>query len=155
MVVNKMHSKATQTLLELIMNIGKKISKAKGEDIISSNDLLIIGMLFHDEIGREDFGVRMSEISKCLMVSKPAATQTINQLVEQGMVERYSDPADRRVVMIRPTEKGRACFNEEFERRMCAIDRAVERIGEEDAEKLTELLGVFVETVYSEVEVEK
>ena len=150
-----MHSKATHTLLELMMRIGKKISKSKAEDIISPNDLLIIGMLFHDEIGREDFGVRMSDVSRCLMVSKPAATQAINQLVDQGMVERYSDPNDRRVVMIRPTRKGRTCFQEEMDRRMTAIDRAVERIGEENAEKLTELLGVFVDTVYNEVEGEK
>ena len=147
-----MHSKATQDLLELMMRIGKKITKSKREDIINPNDLLIIGMLFHDEIGREDFGVRMSDISRCLMVSKPAATQAINQLVDQGMVERYSDPGDRRVVMIRPTEKGKKCFAEEMDRRMDAIDRAVERIGEDNAEKLTELLGVFVETVYEEVE---
>ena len=147
-----MHSKATQALLELMMGIGKKITKSKGEDIINPNDLLIIGMLFRDEIDKEDFGVRMSDISRCLMVSKPAATQAINQLVDQGMIERFSDPNDRRVVMIRPTEKGRVCFKEEVERRMDAIDRAVMRIGEENAEKLTELLGVFVETVYSEVE---
>ena len=150
-----MHCKATQTLLELMLRVGKNIKKYKSEDIINPNDLLVIGMLFHDDIGREDFGVRMSDVSRCLMVSKPAATQVINQLVDMGMVERYSDPADRRVVMIRPTEKGRACFNEEFERRMCAIDRAVERIGEEDAEKLTELLGVFVETVYMDMEDEQ
>ena len=79
----------------------------------------------------------------------------LEALVEQGMVERCSDPNDRRVVMIRPTATGKARFNEEMERRMDAIDRAVARIGEEDAEKLTELLGVFVETVYSEVEGEK
>ena len=147
-----MHSKATQALLELMMGIGKKITKSKGEDIINPNDLLIIGMLFRDEIDKEDFGVRMSDISRCLMVSKPAATQAINQLVDRGMIERFSDPNDRRVVMIRPTEKGRVCFKEEVERRMDAIDRAVMRIGEENAEKLTELLGVFVETIYSEVE---
>lgn len=147
-----MHCKATQALLELMMRIGKKITKSKSEDIINPNDLLIIGMLFHDEIGRDDFGVRMSDISRCLMVSKPAATQAINQLVDQGMVERYSDPGDRRVVMIRPTEKGKKCFAEEMHRRMDAIDRAVLRIGEENAEKLTELLGVLVETVYDEVE---
>lgn len=150
-----MHSKATHSLLELMMRIGKKISKSKSEDIISPDDLLVIGMMFRDEIDRDDFGVRMSDISRCLMVSKPAATQAINLLVEQGMVERCSDPNDRRVVMIRPTATGKARFNEEMERRMDAIDRAVARIGEEDAEKLTELLGVFVETVYSEVEGEK
>ena len=147
-----MHSKATHTLLELMMRIGKKISKSKSEDIINPNDLLVIGMLFHDEIGREDFGVRMSDVSRCLMVSKPAATQAINQLVDRGMVERFSDPGDRRVVMIRPTEKGKKCFEEEMERRMDAIDRAVMRIGEENAEKLTELMGIFVDTVYNEVE---
>ncbi len=147
-----MHSKATQDLLELMMRIGKRITKSKNEDIINPNDLLIIGMMFHDEIDREGFGVRMSDISRCLMVSKPAATQAINQLVDQGMIERFSDPNDRRVVMIRPTEKGRVCFEEEVERRMDAIDKAVMRIGEDNAEKLTELLGVFVETVYNEVE---
>lgn len=150
-----MHSKATQALLELMLRVGNNIKKYKSEDIISPNDLLVIGMLFHDDIEDGSFGVRMSDISRCLMVSKPAATQVVSQLVDMGMVERYSDPNDRRVVMIRPTEKGRKNFEEEFERRMCAVDRAVERIGEENAEKLTELLGVFVDAVYNEVEGKK
>lgn len=150
-----MHCKATQTLLELMLHVGKNIRKNKGEGIINPNDLLIIGMLFHDDIGKEDFGVRMSDISRCLMVSKPAATQVINQLVDLGMIERYSDPADRRAVMIRPTEEGSKRFHEELEKRMCAVDRAVMRIGEENAEKLTELLGVFVDVIYNEVEEEK
>ncbi|MBQ3575264.1 MAG: MarR family transcriptional regulator [Clostridia bacterium] len=145
-----MHCKATQTLLELMLRVGKNIKKYKSEDIINPNDLLVIGMLFHDDIEDGSFGVRMSDISRCLMVSKPAATQVINQLVDMGMVERYSDPNDRRVVMIRPTEKGRASFAERLDERMDVVDRAVRRIGEENAEKLTELLGVFVEAVCSE-----
>ena len=43
-----MHCKATQTLLELMLRVGKNIKKYKSEDIINPNDLLVIGTCSKD-----------------------------------------------------------------------------------------------------------
>jgi DNA-binding MarR family transcriptional regulator len=48
----------------------------------------------------------MSDIGKCLSMPKPHVTVIVDKLIEEGYVERQSDPNDRRVVNILLTEKG-------------------------------------------------
>ncbi|HSL00217.1 MAG TPA: MarR family transcriptional regulator [Rubrobacteraceae bacterium] len=42
----------------------------------------------------------LGQLAEDLGVSRPAATQLVDKLVEHGMVERRQDPADRRVVLV-------------------------------------------------------
>ena len=42
----------------------------------------------------------VGRIAEKLGVSRPAATQLVDKLVEHGMIERRHDPADRRVVLV-------------------------------------------------------
>ena len=42
----------------------------------------------------------VGRIADVLGVSRPAATQLVDKLVEHGMIERRNDPADRRVVLV-------------------------------------------------------
>lgn len=50
--------------------------------------------------------LRMSGISRCLLISKPYLTAIVDALIADGHVERRRDPADRRVVRIALTESG-------------------------------------------------
>ncbi|HEY3372903.1 MAG TPA: MarR family transcriptional regulator [Prolixibacteraceae bacterium] len=52
----------------------------------------------------------MSDIGKCLAMPKPHITVIVDKLIEEGYVERQSDPTDRRIVNILITEKGTADF---------------------------------------------
>lgn len=52
----------------------------------------------------------MSDIGKCLSMPKPHITVIVDKLIEEGYVERQSDPNDRRIVNILLTEKGLADF---------------------------------------------
>ena len=42
----------------------------------------------------------VGQLAEVLGVSRPAATQLVDKLVEHGMVERRHDPQDRRVVLV-------------------------------------------------------
>ncbi len=42
----------------------------------------------------------MGQLAEVLGVTRPAATQLVDKLVEHGMVERRHDPEDRRVVLV-------------------------------------------------------
>jgi DNA-binding MarR family transcriptional regulator len=53
----------------------------------------------------------MSEIGCHLSVHKPHVTILIDRLIDEELVERLSDPSDRRVVFIQITEKGLEAFN--------------------------------------------
>jgi DNA-binding MarR family transcriptional regulator len=52
----------------------------------------------------------MSDIGKCLSMPKPHVTVIVDRLIEEGLVERQSDPADRRIVNILLTDKGLEVF---------------------------------------------
>ncbi len=48
----------------------------------------------------------MSDIGKCLSMPKPHVTVIVDKLIEEELVERQSDPNDRRIVNILLTQKG-------------------------------------------------
>ena len=48
----------------------------------------------------------MSEIGRRLSMPKPHVTTHVDKLIAEGMVERMSDPNDRRIINIRITERG-------------------------------------------------
>ncbi len=49
---------------------------------------------------------RVSEISMLSDSSPAAASQLVDRLVQQGLVERREDPSNRRVKLVRLTDKG-------------------------------------------------
>jgi DNA-binding MarR family transcriptional regulator len=48
----------------------------------------------------------MSDIAKRLFISKPYNTLLVDRLIDLGMVGRFPDDEDRRIINIRLTEKG-------------------------------------------------
>jgi len=55
-------------------------------------------------------GLRMSALSRYLMVSGGNVTALTDQLEAEGLVERLADPEDRRSWMLRLTPRGRQSF---------------------------------------------
>lgn len=53
-----------------------------------------------------DKGLRMSELSSRLGVSISTVSGVVDRLVDQGLVDRQDDPADRRQVVLRITNAG-------------------------------------------------
>lgn len=52
--------------------------------------------------------LRMSELAARLGVTSSTATGQVDRLLELGLVERHEDPADRRQVVVTPTEQAEA-----------------------------------------------
>ncbi|MCU0487131.1 MAG: MarR family transcriptional regulator [Anaerolineales bacterium] len=55
-----------------------------------------------------------SELSAALSISRPAASQAIDTLVEKGLVQRTPDTRDRRYVRLELTPAGEALIEEVF-----------------------------------------
>src|SRR6185369_2564685 len=79
----------------------KSISRPlRHQTSITPGGMFVMGYLKH-------YGtLSMSDIGKCLSMPKPHITVIVDKLIEEGYVERQSDPADRRIVNILLTEKG-------------------------------------------------
>ena len=53
-------------------------------------------------------GTRLTDLASRLGVTKQAAGQLVDELVEMGMLERAPDPADARAKLVRFTRRGKA-----------------------------------------------
>lgn len=83
----------------------------------------------------------LSELNSYLNFTRPNLSQTINKLEDKGYVERVVLKDDRRVTYIRLTENGKAKYDEIFVR----LENIAKILGEEDTDKLIELVLRFAD----------
>jgi len=57
-------------------------------------------------------GVRLSDLAEALHIAPRSATEVADALQARGLVERTSDPTDRRAVVLTPTPQGRRVHEE-------------------------------------------
>ena len=63
------------------------------------------------QLERKPEGLRMSELSKRMMVTGGNVTGVTDQLEKEGLVERVTDEGDRRAFRVQLTAKGRQEFH--------------------------------------------
>ncbi len=63
-------------------------------------------------LSRHPEGLRLSDLSKELMVSNGNVTVVVDRLADDGLVERLPVPGDRRAWQVRLTEAGAASIDE-------------------------------------------
>jgi DNA-binding MarR family transcriptional regulator len=92
-------------------------------------------------VSEDQTGIKVSDLSSLLNVASPTITQQITSLETRGFVSRKMDREDRRAVRITLTGKGEGALAEHREAFLASINGLVEYLGEEDSDKLADLLG--------------
>ena len=92
------------------------------------------------QLERHPDGLRMSELSRRLMVSGGNVTGITDQLEREGLVVRTPDVADRRVVAVRLTATGLARFREMAVRHERWIIDLLAGLDQAEKDQLFELL---------------
>ena len=82
----------------------------------------------------------MTELAKMMMITKPQITHLIDQLVKLGIVERHPDTADRRVISLVLTGKGRR-YLEEMKQKV--KETIKNRLANLTTEELSEMLAAL------------
>jgi DNA-binding MarR family transcriptional regulator len=90
-------------------------------------------------LARESAPVTMSELTGHLMVSNGNVTGLVNRLVEDGLVAREVDPADRRSQLVVLTEAGRLAFREMAIAHEDLVDSFFAQLSDDEMERLREL----------------
>ncbi|WP_231642132.1 MarR family winged helix-turn-helix transcriptional regulator [Nocardia sp. NRRL S-836] len=75
-----------------------------------------------------DGPLRMSELNRHVLLSQPALSRMVDRLVDRGLVDRCTDPGDRRGVRLSLTPAGR---------------KTQQEIGRPHARSVTRALGVL------------
>ena len=147
-----MHNDATYSLYALLARLTKLVRSQAFGDSETTGALAALTLMFQEQNPEDVAPVRMTDVSRRMMISKPAATQVVNRMVDRGLMERLSDENDRRVVYIRATEAGRTFYEEKMDRNLTLVDHVVDRMGEEEAKTLAALLNCFFDAIDAETE---
>lgn len=91
-------------------------------------------------------GRKMHDLARALEIKLPAVSQIVDRLVLQGLLERRSDPKDRRVTRVWLTRKAQLLLEEARVARQGRIKAALEQIGPEVSARLVADLQLLAET---------
>ena len=68
---------------------------------------------------------RMTELNRHLLLSQPALSRMVDRLVDRGLVQRQTDPADGRGVLLALTDAGQALQRQIGRRHARGVARAM------------------------------
>ncbi len=87
----------------------------------------------------------VSDIGDELGVTSAAASQLLDRLVQQGLIQRSEDPRDRRVKQIVLTEKGRRILEESIQARQLWLNDLARLLTEAEQAQVTGALHILIE----------
>ena len=99
-------------------------------------------------------GLRMGEISQLLMVTNGNITGIIEQLAQEGLVDRTTDPDDRRAYVARLTAAGSTAFEEMAVQHRDWVDGLITGLEDEEREQLFALLSKLRDLLHEKLEKE-
>jgi DNA-binding MarR family transcriptional regulator len=91
---------------------------------------------------------KMSKLISSTQGSKTAASQMVQRLVEQGLVERSKVPGDRRARSVRLSEKGCLLIKDITRTREERLKRLDEELSEVEKEEITHALRILNDAVF-------
>ena len=95
----------------------------------------------------EEKGIRMRELAHRLGGSFSNATVLVDRLVERDLIERLAEPQDRRVVLVRSTEKGQRLIEQLVTSWRTLSTPMLETLTTEDLATVSSALRVLVKAV--------
>lgn len=153
-----MLQKKSKEFLDSISKIKKLAHNNKKLDDFHPGMLMTMRTIYNDSSSNKEdenyCGMKTSELSKKLCITKPATSKMLNVMEEKGYIERSSTKSDRRVVYVKLTKEGEEFLKKQyinFENFTCRI---VEKMGEEDTDNLIRLFGKLY-NVIEEIQLEK
>jgi DNA-binding MarR family transcriptional regulator len=93
------------------------------------------------QLERNPQGLKMSELSRLLMVTGGNVTGIVDQLVKERLVERVDDAADRRAWRVRLTRAGGKAFHEMARAHEAWVAGLLEGLTRKESDALMQLLA--------------
>jgi MarR family transcriptional regulator, organic hydroperoxide resistance regulator len=119
---------------ELLRNVGT-ILKKRGRDILSNFDITppqLDALLVLREYGE----LTMGELCQKMYLACSTATDLIDRMERNGLIERARDTADRRVIRLKVLPKGSSVIDEVLEARRTYLAAILAEIDVADKERL-------------------
>lgn len=146
-----MLQKKSKEFLDSIAKIKKLAHKYKKSQEFQPGMLMTMKIIYSNCLSNKEdenyYGMKTSELTKDLCITKPATSKMLNAMEEKGYINRVSNKSDRRVVYVKLTNEGEEFLkdqNKKFENFTCKV---VEKMGEEDTDNLIRLFGKLYDVI--------
>lgn len=123
-------------LLEVVKELQNNLMKQRNVDARYRQSELVVLMCLY----KSKEALRISDISNKLQVKLPTVTQLVNQLVDNGLVEKRADEKDKRIVRIILTEKGLQVSKETSDKFVTRYHDLTNYLGKEDSEQFIRIM---------------
>ncbi len=123
---------------ELLRNVGTMLKK-RGRDIVSNFDITppqLDALLVLREFGE----LTMGELCGRMFLACSTATDLIDRMERNGLIERVRDTNDRRVIRLRVLDKGSVVIGEVLEARRLYLSTILTEVDVPDKERLIQSL---------------
>ncbi|MDF1499621.1 MAG: MarR family transcriptional regulator [Anaerolineales bacterium] len=87
----------------------------------------------------------VTEVGEHLGVTSAAASQLLDRLVDQGMIDRTEDPQDRRVKRIVLTEQGQSVLEQGLQARQAWLDELEATLNADEKQQISAALDLLIE----------
>jgi DNA-binding MarR family transcriptional regulator len=94
---------------------------------------------------RDNVGV--TSLGEHLGVSSAAASQMLERLVDEGLIQRVEDPVDRRMKKISLTDKGCAVLKQSIKARMLWIEELAANFTAEEEHHITSAMQMMIDKI--------
>ena len=136
----------SQESSDLLIALGAVIKRVRNRPLVENSPLHAVPFAPRHvstllQIG-QDGPIGMSELAERMNVSLATMSQVVTDLEDWGVVERQSDPADRRRTLVSVTPEHRPAIRTIFEQRLRPLDRALRRL--EPDERIALIRGLTV-----------
>ncbi|MFZ5877856.1 MAG: MarR family winged helix-turn-helix transcriptional regulator [Chloroflexota bacterium] len=87
----------------------------------------------------------ISDLSEHMEITTAAASQTVEKLVQSGLLDRAEDPSDRRAKQISLSVKGRELIEKSIAERFRWVDELTTSLGADEQKKVSQALEILTE----------
>jgi DNA-binding MarR family transcriptional regulator len=91
----------------------------------------------------------LGELAAVERVQPPTITAAVGRLEDRGLVQRRTDPVDRRVALVEVTRQGRRLLDESRSRKTAYLERRLAALGPDERDTL-ERAAVILERILEE-----
>ena len=92
--------------------------------------------------------VTLSDISDCQHISMPNTSREIKKLKEKNLIEKISNPEDRRKQSIRLSEEGEIMMNEAFSTIELRFLNRIQNVSDKDLEEIDQALDILQKKLF-------
>ena len=126
-----------------LMALGRRLRQRQPGDLIDYSSFPILKLLSHQG------PMRLSAVAQVLGLDASTVSRHVKQLEDRGLLERTSDPDDRRASRIALADAGHRTLGDHFARRKDLITNALEGWSDADRDSLRTLLDRLNQEVTS------